>query len=478
MERRSSTEWFGRLAGTAAVLFGVVATSTSAFALHVDLEEVRSYRVPEGFSLGQTIVRSNSEGTTLVAATSGNGANAACTVVVASPDSARAFPYRRGSNGSACVGAIPHPDGGFFVRGFGAGAEPGDVAGFTARIDGSGRERWLLPDTDIAESSELRGTYRRPHPAMAYSAERDRLLAFTVSRLTLEMLGERELTFASVVEDGKRQLAAQSLGTSEGTGVLRGVETLERSGDFLVYVSEPTTEGGQFVTFDGRQNVEAFEPLGEDWSERFVRRIEYGPDGKIYLLWTDAREQDRPTKLTVVDTEGGEVWSGEFSASARVDGESRTLGSPQSFWVGASYVFVLYSSDPVFVRVLDASTGEQKGIVQLTGATEYRALSFVRGPDAQLRLLTVDTRNGRFRELRVTFEPDAPTGDAGLSDGGFADGGRNPGYGQNEDGNDGGGGGCSVGGTERRGSQPATWCALVALLLAGGRRFGGRSSAR
>lgn len=466
MNEFDGTGWFGRLLG-GLIALAAVAAASPAYGLQFDFREVRSWQVPQGFALGNSVVRSGPDGSTLVAATAGEGAESSCTVVVASKDSARAYPYRHSERGSSCVGALPHPDGGFFVRGFRADAEEGDVAGFTARLDAEGRERWLVPDTELSEQSEFRGTYRRPHWAMAYSLERDRLLTFTVGRLKLGMLDERDLTQASVIGGGELSVPARTIGGTGGAGTVGGAEILQESGDFLVFVYRPTMEGGAFYTFDGRQQVDAFEPLGEDWSERFVRRMIVGPDGDIYILWTEDREEGSETRMAVVDEAAEEIWSERYDASATVDGETVELGSPRSFWVGSSNVLVLYPSDPTFVRVLDAETGEQRGIAQLSGSTALQPLSFVRGPEGELRFLGVDAEQGRFRELRVDFREGGSAGDAGLPDGGLVDAGGSGGSGGNgSGGNGGGGGGCSTNGSPPDAPLRAivVWVLLVAPI--------------
>jgi len=469
MSSAESTTEFCRLVG-AVIALVVAAAASPAYGFEFEFEEVRNYRIPQGFGAGEDLVVSSFEGRTLVAATVGEGGDSTCTVVVASTEFARAFPYRHSPEGTRCSGVTLHPGGGFVVRGAEAGAEEGEVAGFTARVDGAGRERWVLSDGEIAEDPDFRGSYRRPDPVLAYSRRRERLLALTVGLLDLGPLGQKEIPTASVIAEGDFRDPAQRLGSNEESGTVRGVETLEESGDFLVFLERPTTGGARFLTFDGRQTVDEFEPLGEDWSERYARDLDRGPDGAVYVLWTEDDEEGQPTQLAAVDSRGREVWSREYSTSARVAGESVELGSPRRFWVGEEYLLVLYPSEPAFVRAVDRETGRARGVAQLSGATQFRAIEFVRGPDGRLRLLAVDVDVGRFRELLVKFDRGSGAPDAGLPDGGFADGGGPPGGGS---GNGDVGGGCSST-APPDGTPPAVpwWAALWAV--ASGLRGGGR----
>lgn len=464
----------GAIALFAAAAFVLVAGPAEA-ALRVDLEDIRSYDVPSGFDLEERIVRGGSGGTTLIAGTTGAGRQSACTVVVAAESTAKAFPYRHSEHGSRCLGALPHPEGGFFVRGFQGGAEPGEIAGFTARIASDGAEEWLLQDVEIAGHEGFRGEYRQPHAAMTYSETNDALLVFTLGRLTIGEIDEKEVTNASVIEDGRLRIPAKRLGSSGGFGVLGGLTTLEASGDFLLYMVQPGTDGAEFFTYDGRENVDAFRPADEDWSERFVRQLARGPEGNLYLLWTDDAEEEGPTWVTVVDAEGEPIWEEEYDAEFSEGGDSLSLGTPSSMWVGNRYVVVLYETGRQLLRAIDTETGEELGVAPLEGATELRPLNILKGGDGRLRVLATGADQRRFHELEIEFVEESRGGDAGLPDGGFADvrgeeDGANAGSGGA---NGGSGGGCALSG--RRGpGAPVGALILLAPLLAL-RRSSGRS---
>lgn len=460
----------GTTALIAAAAF-VLAADPAGAALRVDLEEVRSYDVPAGFNLEERIVRGSSGGTTLIASTTGAGRQSTCTVVVASESTAKAFPYRHSEQGSRCVGALPHPEGGFFVRGFQGGAEPGEVVGFTARIESDGTEEWLLQDIEIAGSEEFRGEYREPHRAMAYSERHDALLTFTLGRLTIGEIDEKAVTNASVVEDGRLRIPAKRLGSSGGFGVVGGLTSLERSGDFLLYMVQPGTDGAEFFTYDGRENVDAFRPADEDWSERFVQQLARGPEGHLYLLWTDDAEGEGPTRVTVVDAEGEPVWEEEYESEDSEGDDSLSLGAPSSMWVGNRFVVVLYEPGRQMLRAIDTETGEELGVAPLEGATELRPLNLFNGGEGRLRVLATDADQRRFYEFEVDFVEESRGGDAGVPDGGFADvrGEEDGANGGSGGANGGSGGGCALPVRERPATPLGALFLLVPLLAC--RRF-------
>jgi len=428
---------------TAVVWAGPAVGQEPTTELEIEADGVRSYQIPEEFSLKGRVVESTAQGRTLIANSTGQGADAACTVIVATGESAEAYPYQHSSDGTRCVGVSPHPDGGFFVRGMAAGAERGDVAGFTARIDGQGREEWLVHDTKTAESDDFKGSYLQPHSPMAYSPQSQYLLTFTTGKLTIGEIDEKTATHASVLKGGEMRVPAKTIGGSAGFGVIGGVATLASTGEFLLYIYSPGSQGANFYTYDGRENVGAFQPMGEDWTDRFVRRMIYGPDSNIYLLWSDDQETADPTRVTVVDEEAAEVWSeaygsevmlpadrpqgpppdaGDAGDAGRPDVKTVDLGPPAAIWVGSEHVVILYAADAPYLRVLEAGTGREVGIADLTGAIDLTPIDILTGEEGRLKLLAVDDEMSRFHELSLAFEEgetpnvDPDPGDAGLAD--------------------------------------------------------------
>ena len=441
MKQSTMRRWcrrFGALAVLAAVLWApglaigadaadvadaVDADASADAPIRLEAQPIRSYDVPGGFTLDNRQVTSTDEGRTLIASTTGQESDSRCTVIVATDESARAYPYQHTSGGTVCLGVLPQPNGGFFLRGIRAGAEGGEVAGFTARLDARGRERWIIPDTETAESPDFKGSYLQPHRSMAYSESTGYLLTFTLGKLTIGDLDEKRVTHLSVLEEGQMRTAAKTIGAGGGFGVVGGVTSLGASGDFLLYILTPAGSGAQFYRYDGRESVDQFEPLAEDWSDRFVRRMIYGPDQNIYLLWTEGKQKPGPARLTVVDQQEREVWSGEYPAEVAFGRETRSLGAPVDMWVGSRYAAVMYRASGIYLRLLDARDGDELGIVPLAGVTDETPLNIVRGREGRLTLLTVDQPAGRFYEYALSVEtgqpgPDAGTGDVGLADAG------------------------------------------------------------
>jgi hypothetical protein len=80
--------------------------------LDVETNRLRTYDLPAEFRIPERIVESTETGETLIANTTGEGSEATCLVIIASGESARAYPYRHGTEGTRCVDAVVHPDGG------------------------------------------------------------------------------------------------------------------------------------------------------------------------------------------------------------------------------------------------------------------------------------------------------------------------------------------------------------------------------
>ena len=389
----------------------------SAVGLRIKATEVRNYNLPRNFPITGRIVDSRPDGTTLLANTTGEKEDSKCTVVVVSGDAARAFPYTHGKKGTACVGVLPREGGGFFLRGRRATAKEGEVAGFSAEVGPQGNERWFAHDAETAESDDFKGTYVRPHSPMAYSAASDYLLTFTIGKLTIGNIDEKATTHVSVLRDGEMRVPAKTIGRTAGFGIVGGVTVLDESGDFLLYIYNPGSRGANFFTYDGRERVDKFEPAGETWNDRFVRRMIHGPDSNLYFLWTDTPEGDGATRVTVSTPDEREVWSKEYAPAPDVGARQVSLGPPVNMWVGSKYVVILYQSTEAFLRVLDAQTGEEVGVAPLEGATEMQPLNILGGRGGRLRLLTLGQNGDRLHEFRLGFTL-APLGggDAGYGD--------------------------------------------------------------
>ncbi len=439
----------------------------------LDASEVRSYDLPQGFDPGQAQVRSTRDGTTLIFETTGQGDQAACTVVLAGDAGATAYDYRYKDGPTACVGVIAHPDGGFFVRGAKADAQAGDVSGFTARLGADGTEMWVVDDQDLVDArseadggtGEFLGQYVEPHPQMAYSKRFDKLLAFTNGNLNVG--GGQQLTQAHVIaaDTGRLMVSGLTFGQTGSAGFLAQTVTRTSDGYFLLYIYSAGSKGAYFFSYNGRSSIDAFKPMGEDWSTRYVRQMVYGPDDHVYLLWTPSDQPDAPTNVTVVDDQAQQVWSSSYEASVSLPGTDQPtqLGAPMGMWVGMNYALVLYNANQQLVlRVVDVATGQALGVAPLEGVTAYTPMAILNGADGGLDLLAVDTDAGKLHEFRLDISASGDTGgdgdaggDAALSDAGASGGGNSA------------GGGCSTG----RGAHPAgLWAVMLALgLLAIGR---------
>lgn len=409
----------------------------------LDATEVRSFDVPDGFSVGQAQIQSTRDGKTVIAGTTGQDADTACTVIVADGAGASEYVYQYQGGPTACVGVLPHPDGGFFVRGVEAVAQPqpGDVIGFTARIDAEGTEVWALPDQELVDANaeadggtgEFLGQYVEPHSEMAYSAEFDKLLAFTNGNLNVG--GGQALTQAHVVnvDDGDLRVSGQIFGLSGAAGVVAETTSRTSDGYFLLYIYSAGSQGAEFFSYNGRSNISVFRPLGDDWSQRYVRQMVYGPDDNVHLLWTPENDPAAPTNVTVVDDQAAEVWSASWNASVvnpDPEGESPLeLGLPLGMWVGSNYTLVLYSaSSQLVLRVADVATGESLGVAPLGGLTEHSPTAILNGDGGSLKLLAVNSSGTTVHEFRLEISEGSggsgadAGGDAGLADGGSGSG--------------------------------------------------------
>ncbi|MFB6262934.1 MAG: hypothetical protein ABEL76_04810 [Bradymonadaceae bacterium] len=422
------------------VAVSLLLSTTARTGVSADAEKLRSYSLPEGVSLRGAHIDSTRQGTTLIANTKGRGKKATCAVVLARGDSTSTTEYQHDSKGTGCKAVLPHPDGGFFIRGKRASADKDEIAGFTARVGADGSEKWFVGDRSIAESDDFKGKYVEPHGVMAYSRPRGKLLVTTLGKISIGELDEKAVTNVSVVSDGRLSVQAQTIGRSgAGFGRMGGAEILESSGDFLVYVYVQGRRGAEFFAYDGRQSVDLFEPMGESWSDRYVEKVVYGPEGRIHLLWTAGDGKQEPTRLSVVDQKGEKVWSESYEATIRQGGEEQKLGRPAGLWVGSKYSVVLYKSDSALLRVVDVQAGTALGVVKLGELTDHVPFAILNGKEGRLKLLAFNRSAKKIVEYRLGFEetggdgPDAGIGDAGPDAGGESGG---------------GGGGCRAAGSE------------------------------
>lgn len=467
-------------------LLSLFLAAPAAAEVSAEAELLWDYDVPEGFSVSGAQVAQTPEGGTLIANTVGQMQEATCTVVLVRPGDggaddgweAKAYPYKHGPKGTRCVSALAHPDSGFFVRGIQAGAMEGDVAGFTAHLDGEGNEKWLLHDAEVAGADDFRGSYVAPHGAMAYSSRFEYLMTFTISKFSIAMADEKQVTNLSIIKDGRFRIESKTIGDNAGFGVVGGAQTRASDGYFLLYLYSFGSQGANFYSYNGRESVDRFSPLGEDWSQRFVRRMQYGPQGRMVFLWLKRENNNPDSRLAVVDEEeGDEIWTGAYSAEADVGGQDVLLGLPGDLHVGEDVILISYDTvNGYFARVVDAADGTDYGVVDLSALVAQEPVGVLPGPAGGLKLLAQDRSAGTLYEYGLSFETSVTPGggDAGLGDAGAPDAGSgDAGDAGTASGGGGDSGGCRAAGD--RGPVPTGGglAVLACLGLLGLRRSGG-----
>lgn len=400
------------LAGAATIACLCVAAPARA---DVDIvpTQVRTFVVPTDFELNNAQIQAGGAGATLLSNTLGADPEAAsCGIVIATDEGARLLEYRFADAPTACVGVIPHPDGGVFVRGVNPTAQPGEATGFTSFIGPDDEEVWAVTDETLVTASpapngtgEFIGGYVEPHSAMAYSPQLGRLIAFTVGQLTIGQ-DARPITQAHVinVDSGMLRVSGQTFGQS-GVGIVGGVQSRASDGHFLLYFFSSGDQGAFFYSYDGRNNISFFNPRGEEWDDRFVRRMVYAND-LLHLLWAPSNDPVTDTRVTATTDSGAELWSATFEGDYQFrNGLEVVLGPPVDLWVGSENSAVLHqaSNGALLLRVMDIN-GESGGVASLDLATDYTPLAIVNGANGALRLVTLDDSTRQVFEFEMGFE--------------------------------------------------------------------------
>lgn len=383
----------------------------------LQIKDVRSYDQPTDIDPGALTALSTRDGKTLLYATVGSARDISCTVLLASDQSATRFDYKYDDNPTECISVLPHPSGGFFVRGRDPTAIMGEVKGFTAYVDASGVQQWVLEDQKLVDArsqadngtGEFLGAYDKPHPAMAYSARFDKLMAFTDGRLTIGAQG-KSISQAHVIDVPNGRLRRSGLNFGDNTlGVVGGLIDRQSDGYFLLYLFATAEQGAYFYTFDGRIKINKFEPLGEDWSTRVITSMVYGPEERLTLLWTPNSDTGADTRVTAVNDQGNALWNEQWPSVINTNDGPLDIGRPRSMWVGKDHVAVLHIADQkLIIRVIDAQTGNQWGVARLDDVTEQTPLAILNGKDGELKLLAYDETAERFTEFELSFtdQPD------------------------------------------------------------------------
>lgn len=378
----------------------------------ISAQEVRSYDAPAGLDPNALSSLSTANGVTVLYSSVGADRNIACAVIVAAGESAKVIEYKHEGRATQCIGLLPHPKGGFFMRGSDPTALGDEVTAFTAYIDEQGVLKWSVSDQQLidAKASADRGTgefigvYDSPHPALVYSEGFDRLLAFTQGNLVIGSQ-MRPLTQAHVinVETGRLTVTGQTFG-GNGLGVVGGTAQRLSDGYFLLYFYSEGTEGAFFYSFNGRNKISGFKPLQESWETRIVTKMTYGPGERLGLLWTPNAQADADTRISLVNDAGAALWQGQWPSSELTAKGQVELGQPREMWVGQEHVLVLYAvGQALKVRVIDAKDGTSLGVADLDGVSPYAPLAILNGESGSLKLLAIDQDNGRFHEYRLDF---------------------------------------------------------------------------
>lgn len=407
------------LLASASVTF---AASSASADVDIEADLVREYQLPGDLDLSNARVQLGAGDSTMIVKTLGTSPeDAACGVVIADDDGARLIEYRYAGAPTQCVGSIPHPSGGFFLRGDNPAAEEDEVTGFTAYIGADDQEAWSVSDEMLVNAAaeptgtgEFQGQYETAHPSMAYSPELDKLLAFTIGKLTIGQ-DEKFLSQAHVInaDSGQLRISGQTFGLS-GVGNVGGVTTRAGDGNYIIYYFSSGDRGAFFYNYNGRSDIEFFKPRGEDWDDRFVLRMIYEND-LLHLLWTPTEGDSPETRITAVTDSGAELWSAifepEYTFANRVP---VNLGPPVTMWVGDEHAAVLHQAEDMslLLRVVDVN-GDSPGVARLADATEYAPVAIVNASNGMLKLLAYDEMSRQLYEYEMTFvdvddfDPDA-----------------------------------------------------------------------
>lgn len=409
---------------TALFCFAALAAGPAYADVDIELTPVRDYVLPGTFELGGAQIALGAGNSTILSNTVGaNPDEAACGIVIATDTDARIVEYRFAAAPTQCNGVHVHPDGGVFIRGSNPLAVEGEVSGFTAFVDGSDQEAWVVTDETLVNANpeptgpgEFQGAYVTPHPTMAYSPALDKLLAFTIGKLVIGQ-DEKFISQAHVinVDSGQLRVAGQTFGLS-GVGLVGGTTTRSSDGHYLIYYFSNGDQGAFFYAYDGRTNIEFFNPRGEDWDDRFVQRMIYEND-LLHLLWTPSGGDTTQTRVTATTDTGAELWSATFEPEYTFANRLPVnLGQPQGMWVGAEFSAVLHQTAEagLLLRVLDIN-GESPGVAVLEEAGDFPPVAIVNGANGSLKLLTYDDANRHVYEHTMDFvDVDDFDPDAGL----------------------------------------------------------------
>jgi len=419
---------------SALLLFlGILFASAPALAdVEVSGVALRDYAMPGAFPLTESIIQAGADQSTLIATTTGEASNVRCSVVVATTKDASVYRYVVDEQPTQCVGMIAHPTGGFFLRTKNPQALPGEVTGVTVFVDGDGIERWKIRDVELVAASArpsgtgvFLGDYLTAFDTMVYSAESDKLLAFTIGKLTIG-LDDKFIAQAHVINVTSGDLIRSGLTIGQSGGGIPVEATVRPDGTFIVVLDSLGLQGLQFFNYDGREGVEELKPLDDPWENKALVSMFYAA-GVLNLVWLDPNDASVSTEIATTNDTGRELTSVTFDSTYQfADGGFVVLGPPTKSWRALDYLVISFVTESnVFLRFVDAN-GDSPGMARLDAIGAYPPAAIV-GDENGLRLLSYDSVGNRMYEYALTFtetpdyNPDMGLADAGIPEIGIDD---------------------------------------------------------
>lgn len=418
--------------------------ATAEEAVHMRLSEVRRYQLPDGMTPGELKIAAGVDGRTLYAATTGLAAaedggvqDAACTIVEAQQDGARAISYRFQDKPTGCVGVLAHPDGGFFVRGthltvLNLESVPAERGGFTARVDAAGREVWALADQALLEAKgvadggtgEFVGRYVGASPTMAFNPQTRRLLAFSNGQLSAG--DSRRVTQAHVIDadSGALRTSGLGFGIQDAGTVLKTALYRASQNDFLIHFKTGSGADNPFFSYNGRRSIDTVEPAGAQWRERDIPQVVIAADQSLYILSRTSKRPDADAEVSAYDPQGNLRWSVVLAQ----DSGPASPGPAENIWLLKDHILVGFPAPlGTSLRVLDRASGEQVGEERLGvnvvfGQIAYQILGIAQAAGASASLISAEPQTRIMREDRIEIlsgplpPDDANDVDAGAGD--------------------------------------------------------------
>lgn len=415
------------LRSVAAILFACLGPSLAHADVKVTPIALRDYALPEGFPLSGALIASGLDETTFLANTTGEGTASSCTVVKAARHEASAIKYQLDSQPTGCVGMLTNPNGGVFLRVRNPLVMDGAVSGATVFINGDGVEAWKVRDTElVAAEAQPSGTgaflgdYLTPFDTMAYSPTTNKLIAFTIGKLTINQ-EDKFIAQAHIVDVATGELlrSGQNLGQA-GLGVPIAA-TVRDDGIFVVAYDTLGLEGLLFYNYDGRETVEELKPLTETWENRSLAAM-FWAQGTLNFVWLDPTDANVTTHVAATNANGNDLLRASFESTYRfADGAFVVLGPPTNAWRDSEYIVVSHVSDGLVYLRFVTPDGDTPGVGRLDGITAFTPAAVVSAEEG-LRFLAYDEAGGRIYEYALTFmdvgdyDPTQASGEAGIPD--------------------------------------------------------------